>query len=103
GPAQIAIDEQDAMSLLRKGQRVVRARETFSFAGQRAGKQKNTTFLFRSEKGEGGAQIAEAFGRGTFRRFRNEPISGAASRQRLRCRGSGGLATFYFRHRRENR
>ncbi len=81
GPAKVAVDEQNAMTLLGEGERVIRAREALALVRQRAREKKNFAFGFGPEQREAGAQIAECFRRGTFRRFGDKAITGGAGRR----------------------
>ena len=68
-PAQVAIDQKHAITLLGQRKRVISAGKTFSFARQSTGEKRNLTFSFWPQKRKRCAQISEGFGRRTFRSF----------------------------------
>jgi hypothetical protein len=69
------------MALLSERERIIRAREAFALVRQRARKEKNFAFQFRAKQRQGRAQVAECLGRGTFRCFGDETITGSARRR----------------------
>ena len=73
-PAQIAVDKQNAITLLREREGIIGAGETLSLIGQSAGEKSNLAFDFRSQKGKGRAQIAKSFRGRTLRRFHNDAV-----------------------------
>src|SRR5437773_4448081 len=60
-PAQITVNQKDAITLLREREGVICTGETLSFIGHSAGEKGNLALDFRSQKGKRRAQIAKSF------------------------------------------
>jgi hypothetical protein len=74
-PAQVAVDQEDAMTLLGEGERIVGARKTLAFIRHGAREERNFSLRFGAKKGKGRAQITARFRGGTFRRFGNNALT----------------------------
>ena len=73
-PAEIAVDQEHAITLLGQCERIIGACETFAFVGHSTGEKRNFSLGFRTQERKCGAQIAECFRRRTFRGFHHDAI-----------------------------
>jgi len=73
-PAEVAIDQQHAITLLGQCKRIIGACETFAFVGHSTGEKRNFRSAFRTQERKRGTQIAEGFRRRTFRSFHHDAI-----------------------------
>ena len=87
--AKIAIQQKNAVSLLRQRDRVVGAGKTLPFVRHRTGKQGNLPFAFGAQQSERSSEVAKGFCRRTFRHIGNDAISRSAVRRSARPRRFG--------------
>src|SRR5213075_1814142 len=73
-PAEVAVDQEHAITLLGQDKRIIGACETFAFVGHSTGEKRNFSLGFRTQERKRGTQIAERFRRRTFRSFHHDAI-----------------------------
>src|SRR5436189_3087128 len=73
-PAEVAVDQEHAITLLGQCKRIIGACETFAFVGNSTGEKRNFSLGFRTQKRKCGAQIAERFRGRTFGSFHHDAI-----------------------------
>ena len=83
-PAEIAVDQEHAITLLSQCKRIIRAGETLSLVRHSAGEKRNLSLGFRAQKRKCSAQIAERFRRRTFRSFDHDAIVRTSESSSLR-------------------
>ena len=91
--AKIAVEQQHPITLLRERDSVIRAGETLAFVRQRAGKERNLSLAFRSQKRKGRPQITERFRGRTFGHVGNDTIG----RRALTVLPAARRFVFFFR------
>src|SRR5881397_3046457 len=73
-PAEVAVDQEHAITLLGQDKRIIGACETFAFVGHSTCEKRNFSLGFRTQERKRGTQIAERFRRRTFRSFHHDAI-----------------------------